>query len=105
MTEKLVLCTTSNIKEAQNIAKLLVEEKLAACVNILPGIQSIYIWENKIHNDNECLMLIKTTLKALPSLKIKIQEIHSYSIPEIIAIDITEGSEKYLNWVKQNVKN
>ncbi|MCK5077315.1 MAG: divalent-cation tolerance protein CutA [Calditrichia bacterium] len=104
MTAKLVICTTANKEEAKKIAQCLVKEQFAACVNIIPGILSVYKWEGQIQNDNEHLLLIKTISNAISPLKEKIMELHSYSVPEIIVLDITEGSNAYLNWVGQNVK-
>jgi len=100
-----ILVTTKDALEAKKIAKILIEEKLAACVNIVPKIESIYSWEDKIVEDNESLMIIKTKQTLFEKLAQKIKEIHSYSVPEIIALPIEAGSAEYLNWLKDNTIN
>jgi periplasmic divalent cation tolerance protein len=103
MNHCIVLCTTSNIDESKKIARILVEQKLAACVNIIPKINSIYAWENNIVEDEEFLLIIKTTKEAFAELKQTIKQNHSYSVPEIIAIDIAAGDENYLNWITKSL--
>ncbi len=100
----IILCTTNTFDSAETIAHYLVKEKLASCVNIIPKICSIYSWQNKIQNDEEFLMIIKTKKELFSQIKDKITILHPYEIPEIIATDITEGSEKYLEWIEQNTK-
>jgi len=100
MTFCVVLCTTSSIDEANNIARILVKQKLAACVNIIPKIKSVYTWENKIVEDEESLLIIKTYREIFPKLNQVIKQNHSYSVPEIIAIDIVDGNDNYLDWIK-----
>mgnify|MGYP002000549864 CR=1 FL=1 len=105
-TNKIViLVTASNKKEAEIIAKLLIEERLAACVNIVPTISSIYSWEGKVHHENESLMLIKTTRDMFDHVNEKVEAIHSYDTVEIISLEITQGSTKYLQWIDQSIKN
>jgi periplasmic divalent cation tolerance protein len=99
-----VFCTVPNIKIAKKISKTLVEEKLAACSNILPGLKSIYNWQNEIQSDNEYLLIIKTTEEMFEKLEIRIKNIHPYEVPEIIALPIIKGNSEYLNWIKNNVK-
>ncbi len=93
-----VLVTAASQQQAEEIAGVVVEAKLAACVNIFP-IQSIYRWEGKLHNHQEWQLLMKTDLKVFPVLEAKIREIHSYQVPEIIALPITCGYEPYLQWI------
>ncbi|WP_281950970.1 divalent-cation tolerance protein CutA [Nitrosophilus kaiyonis] len=104
MSYILVLSTASNKEEAKKIANILVKEKLAACVNIIDNIFSVYEWKNEICEDNEVLMIIKTKKDKFENLSKKIKEIHSYEVPEIIALDITEGSKEYLNWIDDILK-
>jgi periplasmic divalent cation tolerance protein len=89
MTDALVVfCTCSDEQEALRIANTLVEEGAAACVNILPSVQSVYRWEGKIENAREVLMLIKTTSEGFPKLRDRIVELHSYDTPEILALGV-----------------
>jgi periplasmic divalent cation tolerance protein len=104
MTNKrLVLTTTSSLEEGKKIARELVERRLAACVNIIPKIESVYRWEGKVEEAQEYLLLIKTTAEAFPRLRETIQNLHSYAIPECIAIAVEEGSETYLKWIDDAV--
>ena len=91
--------TVPNLEEGKKIANLLLESKLAACVNIIPNIVSIYWWEGKITKDNELLLIIKTNEKNCDSIIKKIGDIHSYSNPECVAFKIEKGSKKYLDWI------
>ncbi len=94
-----VLVTASSQEEAQKIATVLVEEKLAGCVNITP-VSSLYSWEGKINCDQEWQLIIKTDLTKFAQLEAKISEIHSYTVPEIIALPIINGSQSYLDWLQ-----
>lgn len=105
MTDKVVvLVTAANRRECLKIAKHLVEAKLAACVNITPGIESVYRWEGKLTRDREYLMLIKSTRALFSEIKHEISRIHSYHTPEIVCLPIIEGSRNYLQWVSDSVK-
>lgn len=95
-----VYVTAQNEEEAAKIAKTLVAEKLAACVNIVKSIRSIYSWEGKIEDDSEVLMIAKTRKELFGWLKDRVKELHSYTVPEIIALPIIDSSEDYLNWIK-----
>jgi periplasmic divalent cation tolerance protein len=97
-----ILVTMGNEKEAIMMAKKLIEENLAACVNLLP-ITSIYRWQEKICQDSEWQLIIKTDLRLFLALENRIKELHSYEISEIIALPIINASESYLNWIKENV--
>lgn len=103
MTEiSVVFVTVGNVEEASKIGRALVEEKLIACVNIIPQIHSIYWWKGKICDDQECLLIMKTRSSLFPSLKDRIRRLHSYEVPEIIAFPIAQGLPDYLNWVVEN---
>lgn len=101
MDEIVVFITASKEEEAAAIARELVERKLAGCVNILPNIRSIYRWEGAIEDEGEVLMIIKTQRGLFEQLRTKVKEMHSYSVPEIIALPIVEGSPEYLAWLKE----
>jgi periplasmic divalent cation tolerance protein len=96
-----VYVTTPNEDEAVKIAKAIVEEGLAGCVNIVKAVRSIYRWQGKIEDDSEALMIIKTKRELFDQLQKRIKGLHSYSVPEIISLPITDGSADYLNWLKE----
>ena len=100
----LVLSTAEKLAEAEQIAQVLVGERLAACVNLLPQIDSRYWWEGKIQSGQEVLMLIKTTSARLPALTRRIKALHSYTTPEVIALPIVGGSADYLNWLTSSTR-
>jgi len=104
MDEIVAFITASNEEEAAKIAKELVEARLAGCVNIVKDIRSIYSWQGKIEDDKEVLMIVKTQKAIFDPLMKKVKELHSYSVPEIIALPIVEGSEDYLKWLKEATK-
>jgi periplasmic divalent cation tolerance protein len=105
MTDKrIVLSTAGSEDEARKIARHLVENRLAACVNIVPQIESIYRWQGKVESSQEWLLLIKTTADRFPAVRDAIRESHSYDLPECIAISIEDGSAAYLEWIGQSVK-
>ncbi len=101
MDEIVVLITTSNEDEAAKIARTLVELRLAGCVNVIKKIRSIYSWQGKIEDEPEVLMIVKTQKALFDSLSKKVKELHSYTVPEIIAFPIVEGSEEYLKWLRE----
>lgn len=98
----LVLVTTPGREDAQSMARIIVQERLAACVNIIDGIDSIYRWEGKVEEGSEALMLIKTRKELLDPLKVRVKELHSYSVPEVVALDISGGSAGYLAWLAES---
>ncbi|HXI94151.1 MAG TPA: divalent-cation tolerance protein CutA [Blastocatellia bacterium] len=100
--ELIVFVTTPNNDEAARIADALVSERLAACVNIITAIESIYRWEGKVTRDSEALMIIKTTDERYAELERRVRQLHSYSTPEIVALRIERGSEQYLNWLRDS---
>ncbi len=95
-----VYVTAPNEDEAAVIAKALVVERLAGCVNIVRGIRSIYMWQGKIEDDAEVLMIVKTQAPLFERLSRKVKELHSYSVPEVIALPIVNGSDGYLAWLR-----
>ncbi len=97
----LVLVTCSSEEEALTIAQALVGGRLAACVNLISPIRSIYRWEGKIWDEREWLLIIKTHKQRFDELAEKVKSLHSYSVPEIIALPITEGSSPYLDWLRK----
>ena len=99
MDHYVVLVTVSSETEAKTIARALVEARLAACVNIIPGLTSIYRWEEKICEDRELLLVIKTQGQKVAALGERIGHLHSYAVPEVIALPIVEGSARYLEWL------
>jgi periplasmic divalent cation tolerance protein len=100
MSEIVVFITAPGEDEAAKIARALVEARLAGCVNILKSIRSIYTWEGKIEDEQEVLMIAKTHQALFASLEKKVKELHSYTVPEIIAVPIIRGSADYLAWLK-----
>jgi periplasmic divalent cation tolerance protein len=97
----IVLVTCGSEEEALKIANALVEEHLAACANIISPIRSIYRWEGKIWDEREWLLIIKTQSHRFAELEKKVKSLHSYSVPEIVSLSITEGSSLYLNWLEE----
>lgn len=97
----IIITTTSSIEEAKKLAHSLVENKLAACANIIPKIISVYNWKNQINEDEEYLLLIKTKEKNFEQVKEKIKELHSYELPEIIMIPVQNGLNDYLDWINK----
>jgi periplasmic divalent cation tolerance protein len=97
----LVLCTCPVGESAKSLAEALVKEGLAACVNILPGLTSVYVWQGELESSQEALLLAKTERHVYPRLEQRLQELHPYELPEIIAVDIESGLPAYLNWVSQ----
>lgn len=97
------LVTVGSHDEGERIASALVEEHLAACVNILPGVSSIYRWQGEVQRDQEWLLLVKSRCDALEALVQRVKALHSYEVPEIIALPVIGGSEAYLRWVDEQV--
>ena len=97
----IIYTTTSNIDESKKIAYHLVESKLAACVNIVPKVISVYSWQDKINEDEEYLLVIKTQKNRFEDVKKAILELHSYELPEIVMLPIKKGHKEYLSWIKK----
>jgi len=96
----IIYSTVGRVEEARKIARVLAEEKIVACVNIIPKIESIYRWKGKIEEDNECVLLAKTTDKNIDKAIQRIKKLHSYDVPDIVAIHVTHGFKEYLDWVE-----
>lgn len=106
MPENAVLlccCTCPDAASAQQLAETLVGERLAACVNRLPGVLSTYRWQGEMHTDAEELLLIKTTAAGFDALKARLLQLHPYDLPELIALPLERGHAAYLDWVRANV--
>lgn len=105
MTDKrLVLTTCDSLEQARTIAHALVEQHLAACVNIVPQIESVYRWQGEIETATEWLLVIKTTLEVFDRLRAALSKLHSYELPECIEIAIEDGSPAYLDWIGESVR-
>ncbi|OQX95925.1 cytochrome C biogenesis protein CcdA [candidate division KSB1 bacterium 4572_119] len=100
----LILVTTANKAEAEQISQSLVEKKLIACCNIVDSVESIFYWKNEICKESEVLMLLKTKKELFTLVEKEIKQLHSYENPEIVALPIICGSEEYLSWVKAETK-
>jgi periplasmic divalent cation tolerance protein len=96
-----IFVTTPSSAEAVKIGRTLVQERLAACVNIVSGVRSIYRWQGKICDEPEALMVLKTRSGKLQKIIRRVQSLHSYSVPEIIALPILGGSKEYLSWIRE----
>ena len=104
MTEaRIMLTTTGSQDEARKIARALVDRKLAACVNIVPQVESVYRWQGKVENAAEWLLIIKTQATAFARVRDAIRELHSYELPECVLLEISDGSPEYLAWIIENV--
>jgi len=97
-----VFVTTSNEQDAAAIGRALVEERLAACANLVGPIRSIYRWRDAVEDASEYLLLIKTQAGLYPALEARVKELHPYEVPEIIAVDIEKGSPSYLDWIRES---
>jgi len=100
---QVVLVTFPHKEAALVVAKTLINEKLAACINILPEMQAIYSWKDELKVDNEVQMVIKTLTSKFEMLSERVSQLHSYEIAEIIALDIQQGNSPYLNWIKESL--
>lgn len=99
----MVFVTAGSPEEGERLARALVEERLAACVNRITPVRSIYRWEGKVEQSEEELLVIKTRRGLFERVKKRVQELHSYSVPEIVALPIVEGSEGYLRWLGEGL--
>jgi len=103
LTDEIAVFITAPSEDmAAAIARSLVEARLAACANIIRGIRSIYTWQGKVQDDPETLMIVKTRRDLFDGIKSKVKELHSYEVPEIVALPIVAGSEDYLRWLRES---
>ena len=106
MTDKIVvLSTCANQEEAERLARLLVDQRLAACVNVIPGIRSYYRWKGVVEAAGECLLIVKSSRDLFASLTAVLEKAHSYEVPEALAIPIVDGAANYLNWLGGNLRS
>jgi periplasmic divalent cation tolerance protein len=105
MTDALVvLVTTPTAEQAAELARTLVEERLAACGNVVPGLRSIYRWEGKVQDDAEALLLLKTTRARFDALRARVLALHPYDVPEVLAVPVEAGSAPYLAWIADSTR-
>lgn len=98
-----VLVTVPDAETAERVGRTLVEERLAACVNVVPGVTSLYRWDGALRQTAEVLLIVKTTVRAFPRLRERVLEIHPYDVPEILDLPVRAGESRYLDWVRQGV--
>lgn len=103
MGDEILVLVTCPASESENLAKTVVEERLAACVNVLPGVRSVYLWEGNLCNEMEELLVIKSTADTWNKLRDRVKELHSYDTPEIISVMIKDGHKPYLDWLRAAV--
>ena len=101
---RIVLVTAPRGKHAEFLARGLVSERLAACVNVVPGVVSHYRWQGRLQRDAECLLVAKTSVRKLPALKRWIASRHPYTIPEVLALKVEDGSKAYLGWLEDGLR-
>jgi periplasmic divalent cation tolerance protein len=100
---RLILVTTPQRAEAKRIAHALVEERLAACVNLIGGVHSVYRWNDAVETADEVLLLIKTREETVDAVRTRVHQLHSYEVPEFLVLDVAGGSENYLAWIGSSV--
>jgi periplasmic divalent cation tolerance protein len=105
MTDKRIVLSTAGSRDAaRKIARALVERRLAACVNIVAPVESVYRWQGEVENAEEWLLIIKTTAQAFSKVREAICELHSYNLPECVLLSIEDGSKAYLEWIAESVE-
>ncbi|OGW56121.1 MAG: cytochrome C biogenesis protein CcdA [Nitrospirae bacterium RIFCSPHIGHO2_02_FULL_42_12] len=97
-----ILITAGSVEEGEKIANALVESRLAACANIIPSVRSIFFWEGKTCQEQEVLLVVKSRRQLLEKIIDKVKQVHSYKVPEIIALPVIDGSREYLKWVEES---
>jgi periplasmic divalent cation tolerance protein len=106
MTDKIVILSTcSTEEEAERIARLLLDDQLAACVSVIPRMRSFYHWQGAIESAGECLLLIKSSRELFDSVRARLEAAHSYEVPELLALPVVEGAANYMNWLGANLRN
>ena len=100
---RVVFVTVRDLDAGVILARRIVEERLAACGNVIPGILSVYRWNGKIHEDSEALVVFKTTIEAVPDLENRVSELHAYDVPEFLVLPVENGHEPYLRWVNGEI--
>jgi periplasmic divalent cation tolerance protein len=104
MTDKIVVFSScSTPEEAARLARRLIEERLAACVNVVPGARSFYRWKGAIEETNECLLVIKSSRDLFDRLRLELEKAHTYDVPEIVAVAVVDGAPNYLNWLDREL--
>jgi periplasmic divalent cation tolerance protein len=101
---RIVLTTVANPEEAAKLGRALVEERLAACATLIPGVQSIYRWQGEVESATETLLLIKTGPEQLAALEARLHELHSYEVPEFLVLDVDTASQPYLDWMQASLR-
>lgn len=104
MSETVTLVTCRDARQGRRIGETLVREKLAACVNVLPGVTSIYIWKGKLERSREALLIIKSRGALSKRLSRRVRELHSYEAPEVVTLRIASGNPAYLRWVRESTR-
>ena len=105
MTDKIVvLSTCANAEQAESVARSLVEKRLAACVNLLGGARSVYRWRGVVEEASECLLVIKSRRALFDALRSEVERLHSYEVPEVLALSVVEGSPAYLDWLDHELR-
>lgn len=105
MTDQIVILSTcASDDEAQRLARKLLDERLCACVNVIPRIHSFFHWQGKVESGDESLLVIKSSRELFASVVSAIESVHSYEVPEVIALPIVDGSAKYLNWLRSSLR-
>jgi periplasmic divalent cation tolerance protein len=104
MTDKIVvLVSAGSVRECKRIARELLDKRLIACANVIASVQSLYTWKGKTADEKECLMILKSSRELFPALQSEIEKLHSYSVPEIIALPIIDGAQNYLGWLGESI--
>jgi periplasmic divalent cation tolerance protein len=104
MTQTRIVLTTSSADEARKLARELIEQRLAACVNIVSQVESVYRWQGKVDTAAECILVIKTEAKTIAALQAALHELHPYELPECLVLDVADGDEAYMAWIRTNVE-
>lgn len=105
MTDKIVVLTSCAAEaDAERLARALVAGRLAACVNVVPGVRSFYHWKGQIESGEECLLIVKTSRDLFPALRAEMEKLHPYEVPELLALPVVAGAENYLRWFQSNLR-